>query len=117
MGFLLLLLCYLLATSMGLLLIKLGGAGTSFSIASQSISMQMDFKLIIGLMCYAASFVLFSVILQKQNLSIIYPLCAGVVNIVSVVLGVVVLRETISNTGIIGIALIIVGIVLMNLGR
>jgi len=102
---------------MGLLMIKMGGATTSISIKTQGISLQLNFKFIIGLISYAASFVLFTLILQKQNLSVIYPLCAGIVNIISVALGIFFLKETISTPGIIGVVLVIIGIVLMNLGK
>lgn len=115
--FIILLICYILLTSAGLLMIKLGGSATSVSLAAQGISMQMDFRLLMGLVCYAASFILFTVILQKQNLSVVYPLCAGIVNVFSVVLGMIVLKESVSPTGMAGIGLVILGIVLMNWGR
>ena len=114
--FIVLLICYIL-TSVGLLMIKMGGSETSISLMSQGISMQMDFKLIIGLISYVVSFLLFTIILQKQNLSFIYPLSAGVVNVISVVLGIIVLKETVSVTGMIGVGLVILGIIFMNLGR
>lgn len=113
--FCLLFCCYLLLTSLGLLLIKLGGRGTSLSFEPQTFSMIMSYQLVIGLCCYICSFLLFTFILQKKDLSLIYPVSAGVVNVISVVLGVVVLKEKISVFGLIGIALVIAGVVLLSL--
>ena len=60
---------------------------------------------------------LYIVILQKRDLSYIYPLSAGIVNVVSVMVGVIVLKEKISLTGYLGIAAIIIGVVLLNIKR
>jgi len=109
--------CYLFLSSLGLLLIKLGGSGTNFSFAPQTFSLVMSYRLVIGLCCYICSFLLFTFIIQKRNLSLIYPLSAGIMNIVSVVLDVVVLKEKITTTGALGIALVIAGVVLMSLKR
>jgi len=115
--FYLLFCCYLLLTSLGLLLIKLGGSGTNLSLEPQTFSLVMSYRLVIGLLCYICSFLLFTFILQKRNLSMIYPLSAGIVNVVSVVLGVVVLKEKITLSGALGIALVIAGVILMSLKR
>lgn len=113
--FYVLFICYIILSSLGLLLIKLGGNGTSFSFEMNAFSMAMTYRLIIGLLCYICSFLLFTLILQKKDLSLIYPLSAGIVNVVSVVLGVVVLKEKISIFSLIGIALVIAGIVFLSL--
>lgn len=109
--------CYLLLSSLGLLLIKLGGSGTSLSFETHAFSMVMSYRLIIGLFCYICSFLMFTFILQKRNLSLIYPLSAGIMNLISVVLGVVVLKERVSITGAIGIALVITGVILLSWKR
>lgn len=109
--------CYILLSSLGLVLIKLGGSGTNFALGSQALSIQADFKFIIGLVCYVLSFLLFAFILQKRDLSFIYPLSAGVSNIISVICGVFILKESISVTEIIGIVIVTFGVITLNLGR
>lgn len=109
--------CYVLLSTLGLLLIKLGGNGTMFALEPQTISMQIDFRYAIGLACYILSFLLFTVILSKRELSWIYPVSAGIINIVSVILGVAVLKETVSSTEIVGITLVIAGTILMSARR
>ena len=99
----------------GLLFIKLGGSGTSISLLGGTLKVSMDIRLLIGLCCYIFSFFLFTYIIQKQNLSYIYPISAGVVNIISVILGILVLKEEVSIYSIIGTGVVILGIILMNI--
>lgn len=113
--FYLLFCCYLLLSSLGLLFLKLGGSGTNLSLDSHTFSLVMSYRLLIGLFFYVCSFLLFTFILQKRDLSWIYPLGAGIMNIVVVVMGVAVLKEKITITGAVGVAFVIVGIVLMSL--
>ena len=109
--------CYILLSTCGLLLIKQGGNETAFSLGAQTLTMHIEYKFVVGLVCYILSFFLFTFILQKRDLSLIYPLSAGIVNVISVILGVVVLKETISITGVIGIILVISGVVVLCIGR
>lgn len=51
----------------------------------------------------------------KKDLSFIYPLSAGCINVLSVVMGVFFLKETISYIGIAGIFFTILGIILLNI--
>lgn len=112
--FYILFILYLVLTSCGLLYIKLGGQSTSASITNSIFSIQLDFRLIIGLVCYVLSFLLYTIILQKRDLSYIYPISAGIINIISVLMGVIILKEKISTSGIVGIAAIVIGVVLLN---
>lgn len=105
---------YLILTCAGLLLIKQGGQATHMEIVNSLFSMQMDVKLILGLFSYVLSFLLYTVILQKKDLSYIYPLSAGIVNVVSVIMGVFILKEKMEITGIIGTIMIIIGVILLN---
>lgn len=115
--FVLLFLCYVFLTSCGLLFIKLGGTGTSLTLVHKGISIQCSYQLILGLCCYIISFLLFTIILQKKELSVIYPISAGVVNIASVLMGVFILKEKISTTSLIGVMFTILGIVLLNVKK
>ena len=108
---------YLLLTCLGLIFLKMGGQSTDIKISEFIFSMQIDCKFVIGLICYVISFLLYIVVLQKRDLSYIYPLSAGIVNVVSVMVGVIVLKEKISLTGYLGIAAIIIGVVLLNIKR
>lgn len=105
---------YILFSIGGLFLIKTGGTNTTIILSEKNISMNIDLKMVIGLMIYIISFLLYVWIIKNQNLSYIVPLTAGILNVISVIIGVVVLKEKISYIGVVGILFVIVGIVLMN---
>ena len=49
------------------------------------------------------------------DLSYIYPISAGIVQILTLIASAFILKETISTQGIIGAIIIIIGIVIMNI--
>ena len=106
---------YILLSCSGLLFIKLGGSTTRLSLLGSSFNLVLDIKLVVGLCCYILSFVLFTYIIQKHDLSYIYPISAGLVNVLSVLMGVFVLKENVSIFGVIGALVVVIGIVLMNI--
>lgn len=112
--FYILFIIYLALTSLGLLFIKLGGQQTHISVANSLLSMQMDIKFVVGLVFYVLSFFLYTIILQKRDLSYIYPVSAGIVNVLSVLMGVIILKEKLTTPGVIGIIAIVIGVVLLN---
>jgi uncharacterized membrane protein len=50
----------------------------------------------------------------KNDLSFIVPFSSAIVNVLSVILGVLIFREYLNTYKIIGIAMAIIGVVLMN---
>lgn len=115
MAFIIEYVAYIVLTCMGLVFIKIGGKGCSFSSAGSVLSMKMDYRLVLGLICYALSFILYTIILQKKDLSYIYPLSAGIINVVTVIAGVLILKEKINLMGIIGVVAIVIGVTLLNI--
>ena len=85
--------CYILFTTTGMLLIKIGGAETSAQITLKLISVQLSPILILGLVCYLTSFALFIILVQKVNLSLIVPISTGITNLTAVLLGTFVLKR------------------------
>ena len=69
----------------------------------------------ICLVCYGFCFFFFSKCLNQLNLGVAYALWCGIGIIVSTCLSVFVFKETITTTGILGIILILVGVILINL--
>lgn len=108
---------YILLTSSGLLLMKLGIDGTIFSAEHGLLSCQINIKLIIGMLFYVASFLIYMFVLQRKDLSYIYPLSTGIVNIISFVFGIWILHEKVGLTSIIGVLFVIAGVVMLNLGK
>lgn len=107
---------YLLLSSGGLVLIKLGADSMSIAINKGAFNLSMSWISILGLLCYIGSFLLFSFVLVKKfDLTYIMPIVTGISQILVIVAGLTIFKEHISNFGIIGIFLVIVGIVMLNI--
>lgn len=106
---------YIILTSSGLILFKLGSENLAFGIKNSSLFFNLSVTSLIGLLCYLASFLLWMYILSKNDISYILPLGVAVSNVVILIASHYVLGEQISTNAIIGIALIIIGVVVMKL--
>ena len=106
---------YIILSSSGLVLFKLGTANTNilFSILGINISL----KMIIGGMFYIFSFVLWLYIVSKMNLTIAMPISVALVNTLVVVESCLILKEKISLVQGIGILIIITGVILVVGGQ
>ena len=94
---------------------KQGGNPGTITFAEGNFNISMSTISAIGFVCYIGSFLLFTRLVVLFDLSYIYPLTAGIVQIVTLVISYLVFHEKISVNGIIGAILVIVGIIVMNL--
>lgn len=109
---------YALLSSFGLFFLKLGAEqefGVFFS--KSSFSIQLNYKIILGLFFYIFSFLLSLYIMKEANLSIFYSVSTGLAYICVGILSVFVLKEPISVLQIAGMCSIFAGIVMMNLKK
>lgn len=106
---------YLFFTTAGLTLMKLGGNTGSLSIKDGNFMFGMSIVSAIGFICYIASFLLYTKIISLFDLSYIYPICASIVQILTLFVAAFLLKEKLTLQGIIGTIIIIIGIVVMNL--
>lgn len=108
---------YLLLTVSGLILYKLGSS-KEFLISFQNgmFQIKLSFVSIIGLLCYLLSFLIYMLILPKFNLTYIMPLTSAISYISIYVLSILVLKESIQLYGIIGSAIILIGVIIINIG-
>ena len=107
---------YLILTVGGLIGIKAGSESTAIAIQNGTFNFAMSIKAILGFLAYIGSFLIYSFyIIKKFDLSYIYPIITGITQVLVVVLGIVLFKEKISNFGIAGIVLIILGIIFLNL--
>lgn len=106
---------YLILTVSGLILMKIGGNTGTFAIKDHDINFGINVISLLGFVCYICSFLLFTKIVLMFDLSYIYPILTGIVQILSLVLSSVVLKEKISWQVIIGAVIVIVGILIMNI--
>lgn len=106
---------YIFLCLSGLILMKLGVNTGELIFNQGTLSFSINAISFLGLVCYILSFLFFTNIVVKFDLSYIVPLTSGVVQVLTLVSGFIIFNENISIKGIIGSFLIIVGIVIMNI--
>jgi multidrug transporter EmrE-like cation transporter len=110
-------LIYLILTVNGLFLFKKGGNGNTFELSFYNIKMNLSTLSIVGIICYALSFLMWLSIIKDNNLSYIYPIANGLVTILTVLGGIYIFKEKINIIQVIGTILIILGVLLINLKK
>lgn len=106
---------YIFFTIAGLVLMKQGGNPGTLALKAGTFNISMSMVSAIGFLCYILSFFLFTRLVVMFDLSFIYPLTTGIVQVVTLVISYLWFKEKISLTGIIGASLVIIGIIVMNL--
>lgn len=109
---------YVLLASSGLVLFKLGsGVNSNLTLSIFGLKINYSIKMILGLMCYGFSFILWMLIVSKSNLTIAMPLSVAIVNTLVVIESCLILKEKITLTQGIGIFIVILGVCIMTFGR
>ena len=105
-----LLIIYVLASAIGMVFIKKGGAGTSFILGKDKVQIQVSWIILCGIVFYLASFLLWMFILQLFNLTYISPVAYGITYIFIMIFSYLFLNETIRREQLIGVVFIVLGI-------
>lgn len=108
---------YCLLASSGLILFKLGSSNSNLTLNLFGLKINYSIKMLLGLMCYGFSFILWMIIVSKMNLTIAMPLSVAIVNTLVVVGSLLVLKEKITLTQGIGIFTVILGVCLITLKK
>lgn len=109
---------YVLATSSGLILLKLSTAsGFPVALVDGRLSFNFNLLSVIGIVLYGLSFLLYFYLISKFNLGYIIPLTTALVYIMIFVASYFVFHEVFTILKITGITLIIGGLILLNLGK
>ena len=106
---------YVVAFTTGMFLIKAGGRVTSMGLVNRSLQLCLDWRTILGILCYICSFLIYISIISKAQLSYIYPMITALANTATVLGGVFLFGEKILPIGILGIVLILVGVILLSI--
>lgn len=106
---------YIILTIIGLVLMKLGANTGTIAISGFDFNFSMSFISLLGFISYIFSFLLFTNIVVKFNLSYIMPITSGLIQVLTLISGFFIFKENISVNGIIGAGLVISGIVVMNI--
>jgi small multidrug resistance pump len=106
---------YVILSSLGLILFKLGSKDLTMLVQGGFFSISTSWIVIVGILCYLASFLLWLVIVNKSELSYVYPLSIACINIAILLGSYVLLNESIGLKTIIGTIVILIGITIMKL--
>ena len=111
----LLIICYILSTVIGLIFIKMGGSNLSLNIKNQIFNFSIGMKSLLGFCFYILSFFLWMLILSKSDtkLSIIFPVVRVIIQTLVIISGILIFKEKINIVQFLGIFLAILGIVLI----
>ncbi|MDE6888153.1 MAG: hypothetical protein K2P45_05850 [Eubacterium sp.] len=111
-------LIYVCISALGLTLIKVGlGRNSTLAFDKAGFSMKFSWLLILGMCLYVLSFLLSLIVMKGMNLSLYYPLTAGLIYIIVCMFSVLILKEKIVPVQLIGMAIIFAGIIVMNIGK
>lgn len=112
----LLVVLYILFTSGGIVLMKLGGDSLKFSLL-QGPGIKMGWITFLGFTCYLVSFLLWQKLLVKYDLSYMVPIVTGISQIIIITAGYVIFKENFSINSLLGALMIVAGIIIMLLGK
>ena len=112
------LIVYVCLSATALTLIKLGlGKDSTLLLDKGGFNLNLSWMLVGGALMYVVSFCLSMVVMKGMDLSLFYPLSAGMIYVVVCLLSFLVLKEKITTTQLIGMIVILAGIVIMNLKK
>lgn len=107
---------YMILTTTGLFLMKIGGNSLSLTFQN-GIHFKIGFITLLGFLAYIGSFLLWQRLVITFDLSYIVPITTGITQLIVLLVGVLFFKEQVNFVGMIGSLLVILGIVLMTLGK
>jgi small multidrug resistance pump len=111
-----LMIIYIIFTVSGLILFKLGANSSGIEIIANGImNLQISITSFIGICCYGCSFIIYLLLLTKNNVSFLFPIITGIVYICVLAASVLILKEKITSISLIGSSLILIGVMLVAL--
>ena len=114
----LLVILYVLTATGGSTLIKYGGLEKVTSLFTVPIiNLSISLASLIGILCYGTSFVLYIILLNRFDLSIISPLTVGLVYVLLMITAVLVFGESFSILKASGATIILAGVLLILIGK
>lgn len=106
---------YVVLSSMGIILFKLGSKEAVVSVTKGIFNFQMSYISLLGLFCYLLSFILWMYIISNKNVSFIVPLGLGLTNVMILIGSYFILGETISTMNIVGAIVILLGVIILSM--
>lgn len=106
---------YLICTTGGLAFMKAGGDSLKVNF-QDGFTFKIGFITFVGFALYLISFLLWQRMLIKYDLSTMVPIVTGIVQVIVLLIGLFIFKESISILSLIGAIIIISGIIIMGLG-
>lgn len=107
----------ILFSVIGMTLVKLDKVVLTINININSTKLSIGSFTIIGIIFYGISFLLLMSIIQKNELTYIYPIITGAVTLLTFLVGIVGFQEHISLSKTIGTILVLGGIIIININK
>ncbi len=107
---------YIICTTLGITFMKLGGDSLHLSLQNK-LSFQVGYTTFLGLCSYVISFFLWQKLVVKYDVSLIVPVVNGIVQVIVLLVGHFVFKENLSMMSLIGSLLVILGIILIGFGN
>lgn len=104
---------YLIFTTSGLTLMKLGGDSIKISLTN-FLGFRIGYLTLLGFILYAISFLLWQKLLTMFELSQIVPIVTAIVQIIVFIIGILIFKEKINLYNVIGIVVLLIGILLLS---
>jgi len=108
---------YLIFTVGGLIFMKLGAGNTNINYDKLILNISINVYLMVGLILYMLSFIMWNVLLKKYDLTYIVPITTSLSQIAVLISGVIIFKEKINLTSGIAILIIMVGVVMLNISK
>ena len=105
---------YVLFSASGLVLFK---SGAEESAVLSIFGFSITFKMILGIVFYGVSFLLWLYIVIKLNLTFAMPLSVALVNLLVIIESCLILKEKVSVKQGIGIFIILIGVIIVTGGK
>lgn len=114
----LILILYALMSTGGLVLLKLGSPnGAPFEFVSGKLHLNLTFTVIAGILLYGFSFLIYTYLVSKNDLSYIIPVSTALVYVGIFFASFFIFKEAVTALKIVGIFLILGGVILLNLNK
>lgn len=108
---------YLIFTVGGLVFIKMGSENVGITIKAPEISLTLNLYLILGLVFYIISFLLWIVLLRGNKLSYIVPLTTALSQVLILLSSAAFFNERLTPLKIVAVIIIVFGVVLLNMQK
>lgn len=108
---------YVVLASSGLVLFKLGSGNANIQLNLFGFNLAFSWKMLLGILCYGCSFLLWLYIVSRMNLTFAMPLSVALVNTLVIVESCLFLKEKITFVQGIGIFIVILGVAIMTGGK